>query len=127
MIHELTSSYIPEVQNNREKKACCLHNQHPKIICEQILDTKLNLETSYGGANLHLQIDTNGEAVLLVNGIARDKSAGNSTLLLSSTVQTDYEWHELIEGKVSYSQKEISATLFANKKKLAHNTFPVGD
>jgi hypothetical protein len=91
------------------------------------LDPKYNLETSYGGAILQLQISANGDAVLLVNGIARDKRAGNDTLILSSTVQTDYEWHELIEGKVSFGHNEITAALLANKKTLAQNTFPRGD
>ena len=88
------------------------------------MNTELKIEAAYGGAVLQLQISTKGEAVLLVNGIVRDKNTGKNTLLVSSTVQTDYEWHELIEGKVSFSTNNISAALFANKVQLAQQDFP---
>jgi hypothetical protein len=91
------------------------------------LKTEHNLKASYGGADLALVISVEGEATLIVNGIARDRSEGASTLLVSSTVQTDYEWHELIEGKVSISENQISATLYANKVELAQQNFPTGD
>ena len=88
------------------------------------MNNEHNLTASYGGAELALKISANGEATLLVNGIARDTSEGASTLLVSSTVQTDYEWHELIEGKVSIGKNQISASLFANKVELAQQAFP---
>ena len=92
-----------------------------------ILNTEHNLKASYGGAELTLKISIEGEATLLVNGIARDRTRGTSTLLVSSTVQTDYEWHELIEGKVSIGEDEISASLFANKIELVQQNFPTGN
>ena len=93
----------------------------------KILNTEYNLKASYGGAELALKISLEGRATLLVNGIARDRSEGAGTLVVSSTVQTDYEWHELIEGRVSISEDQISASLLANKIELAHQDFPVGD
>jgi len=88
------------------------------------LNNSHRIDASYGGVELQLQISTDGEAILLVNGIARDKSTGKKTLLVTSTVQTDYEWHELIEGKVLFSPEYISAALYANKVQLVHQKFP---
>ena len=83
----------------------------------------MKLDVSYGGAQLRLQVSTNGEAILFVNGLMRDSGNGPGTLLVSSTVQTGYEWHELIEGRVSFGENEISASLSANSKQLAQETF----
>lgn len=86
------------------------------------------LEVTYRGAQLKLEIHERNEgASLIVNGIVRGEEAGSKTLRLESTVQTDYEWHELIEGMVQFEPGKISATIFANKVEVAHRIFVRGE
>ena len=85
------------------------------------------LEVSYGGAQLKLDIhENNKRSSLLVNGIVRGEEAGSKTLRITSTLQTDYEWHELIEAIVRFEPGKISATIFANNAEVAHRIFPSG-
>ncbi len=82
------------------------------------------LEVTYRGAQLKLEIhENNDRASLLVNGIVRGEEAGSKTLRLTSSVQTDYEWHELVEGMVRFEPEKISATIFANNFEVAHRIF----
>ena len=82
------------------------------------------LEATYRGAQLKLEIhESNGRASLIVNGIVRREEAGSKTLRLTATVQTDYEWHELVEGMVRFEPGKISATIFANNFEVAHRIF----
>jgi len=86
-----------------------------------------SLETNYGGAKLCLLFSVDdedsaktGHARLLINNIERDRtvSTKNTILRLSSTVQTEYEWHEFIEALVEVKNDSITASLFASKAKL---------
>ncbi len=84
------------------------------------------LKTNYGGANLELSFGPTASATLRINGVERDSATRepngpNSqkvTLMLSSSVQTDYEWHEFVEAIVRYDTSTIEASLLANKQEL---------
>jgi len=84
------------------------------------------LETTYRGAHLKLEISDKGKTQLLINTLVRDEGSSEETLRLSSVVQTDYEWHELIEGLVSFEPGSITATLLANNICVAHKTYELG-
>ncbi|MFT5211655.1 MAG: hypothetical protein ACI9CE_003396 [Flavobacterium sp.] len=84
-----------------------------------------DLETNYNGAILRLIFSANdknneGEVRLLINNIEREKAASkeNTILKLTSTVQTEYEWHEFIEAIIEYGSNKITASLFASKVML---------
>ncbi len=88
------------------------------------------LEISYHGTTLAVQIvDEPPKASLLINGLARDQASSqttNTTLRLSTTVQTDYEWHEFVEAHLSYTDSGIRVQLFANKALLLEETHDRG-
>ena len=81
------------------------------------------LETTYRGAHLKLEISDEGKTQLLINGLVRDEGSSEKTLRLSSVVQTDYEWHELIEGFISFEPGCITASLLANNMNVAQKTY----
>ena len=81
------------------------------------------LETTYRGAQLKLEISDDGKTQLLINGLVRDEGSGEANLRLSSVVQTDYEWHELIEGIVSFEPGSVTASLLANNTNVAQETY----
>lgn len=85
------------------------------------------LETNYHGASLRLEFEDTPGARLLINGLVRQErrteADKRAVLRLASTVQTDYEWHEFIEGIVDYSQQKIQATLVANNTEIACQSF----
>ena len=86
---------------------------------------KHTLSTHYRGADLELTFDGEGHVSLLINGITRqstDLETGGTTRL-SSTVQTDYEWHEFVEGIVQPQGNAIEAVLIANNAELARQTY----
>ena len=85
---------------------------------------KYNLE--YRGAQLRVEIDDKMHSSLYINGMPRDSRSQvgvPSRCTLSSTVQTDYEWHEFIEADVVLSESEIVITLSANNATLGSETF----
>jgi hypothetical protein len=84
------------------------------------------LETTYRGAHLKLEI-SEGKTRLLINGLVRDEGSSEKTLRLSSVVQTDYEWHELIEGFVSFEPGSITGSLLANNINVAQKTYKLGE
>jgi hypothetical protein len=64
-------------------------------------------------------------ATLRINGIVRDTASSARdpvTLKVTSTVQTDYEWHEYIEALVEYGPTTIVARLLASSAELASIT-----
>ena len=64
-------------------------------------------------------------ATLSINGILRDTASSTTeriTLKVTSTVQTDYEWHEYIEALVEYGPTTIVARLLASSVELASIT-----
>ena len=85
---------------------------------------KYNLE--YRGVQLRVEIDDELHSSLYINGMRRDSRspvAVPGRCMLSSTVQTDYEWHEFIEADIVLSESEIVITLSANNAALGSETF----
>jgi hypothetical protein len=85
------------------------------------------LEVEYRNAALRVELGSNGSAGLFINNIQRMKEslkAPSGTLRLSSSVQTDYEWHEFIEVIVTFSGKEITISLRASNTEIACETYP---
>ena len=82
------------------------------------------LETQYRGVTLCLELGNN-QARLLINDIVRDQGIVTSSLRLSTTVQTDYEWHEFIEGIISREGNTLTAVLTASKAEVSRKDFAV--
>ena len=85
------------------------------------------LAAEYRHAVLRVELDSDRTARLLINNIQRMQAsltALSGTLRLSSSVQTDYEWHEFIEGIVTFNEKEISLSLWASNVEIACQTYP---
>ena len=99
------------------------------------------LQTHYQGAELCLQLTSvalAGEApnaaihgglaaTLMINGVTRDEvkcQSNTSTLRLTSTVQTDYEWHEFIEAIVDVTKDTVNIRLLASNTEVASLTAP---
>jgi hypothetical protein len=82
------------------------------------------LETDYEGSRLKLEFDEASErAVLIVNGIVRAEDAGTTILRPATSLQTGYEWHELVEGIVKIEPAKISASIRSNKVELVNRIF----
>jgi len=83
------------------------------------------LKVSYEGTELLLIFGQEPRASLCINGVERESVSSDKpaiTLKLSSTVQTDYEWHECVEAIVVYSASTIRASILASKKELITTT-----
>jgi len=77
------------------------------------------VEVNYRGANLKMEVDVDS-ASLSINGLERDRKplSPGQVVRLSSTVQTDYEWHEFVEGVLEVSERQVTLTLTANSQVL---------
>lgn len=99
------------------------------------------LQTHYQGAELSLELTSTASentslcatnhgglaATLRVNGITRDEASSQSNtskLRLTSTVQTDYEWHEFIEAIVDVTDTTVNIRLLASNTEVASLTAP---
>lgn len=85
------------------------------------------LETEYRGAKLQIEFDNKPQARLSINGLYRDKAVSDKdqvTLKLSSPVQTDYEWHEIVEALIEYQADAINASIFASNVLLQSTSIP---
>ena len=85
------------------------------------------LEVEYRNAALRVELDNDRSARLFINNIQRMHESLTTlpgTLRLSSSVQTDYEWHEFIEVIVTCSEKEIIISLRASNAEIACETYP---
>ena len=80
------------------------------------------LAIHYRDAELCVELDET-EARLLINGLVRQRSPVSKAVLLSSTVQTDYEWHEYIEGIITRHSCGIKMVILANKVQIAEKEF----
>ena len=84
------------------------------------------LEVEYRNAALRVEIDSNRSARLFINNIQRmheSLTPLSGTLRLSSSVQTDYEWHEFIEAIVTYDETETTVVLNASNAEIARETY----
>jgi hypothetical protein len=85
------------------------------------------LEVNYKNAALRVEMDDNRSAALFINNIQRMQESlttESGTLRLSSSVQTDYEWHEFIEVIVTVDEKEITISLRASNSEITCETYP---
>jgi len=94
---------------------------------------ELNIE--YHGANISARVDNlttptdNGGTYpvsLLINGLQRDKGhlkPASGRIKLSSPVQTDYEWHEIIEAIFVLKDNELTLSVTANQQPLSRQAF----
>jgi hypothetical protein len=84
------------------------------------------LRAQYRSACLRVELDDNLVARLFINNINRHEQSGETVpcvLNLSSTVQTDYEWHEYIEAIIKFGVREVTVKLLANNTEVAHETY----
>ena len=84
------------------------------------------LEVEYRNAALRVELDSNRSARLFINNIQRmheSLTPLSGTLRLSSSVQTDYEWHEFIEAIVTYDETETTVVLNASNAEIARETY----
>jgi len=85
------------------------------------------LQIDYRNADLKLEFDEGPSARLYINNIQRVQETADQTpctLRLSSSVQTDYEWHEFIEAIVTFGEDETIALIVASNTQIARETFP---
>ena len=85
------------------------------------------LHTQHGDVDVELIFDDTVHAELRIKNISReviDSENNPSRIVLSTTLQTDYEWHEFIEGVVQFETDKIQAKLFANKMEIASLIVP---
>ncbi len=88
------------------------------------------LRYDHQGACLELRVEEH-QITLNINGLTRATSPWSVSaaataavpVRLSTTVQTDYEWHEFIEGIVSVTAGKLSASLAANNQPLVTEFF----
>ena len=86
------------------------------------------LEVEYKNVALRVELGSEQSAELFINNIQRMQASlmvPSGTLRLSSSVQTDYEWHEIIEAIVTFTEKEIGISLRASNSEIAGQTYPV--
>lgn len=76
-------------------------------------------EVNYRGTRLCIDVEI-GSAGLSINGLERDRKplTPGQSISLSSTVQTDYEWHEFVEGILEIGEEQVKVTLTANSQVL---------
>ena len=78
---------------------------------------------NYRGVILTVESDEY-EGRLFINGLIRARIKLTSTTRLTSTVQTVFEWHELIEGTIIQKADKVTLTLYANNVEVALEEFP---
>ena len=86
------------------------------------------LEVKYRNVALRVELHGVRSAALFINNIQRMQDTLTTlpgTIRLSSSVQTDYEWHEFIEAIVTFTEKEIGISLRASNSEIAGQTYPV--
>ncbi len=84
------------------------------------------LQIEYKNAKLRIEVDGSPSARLFINNIQREAQTGDKapcTLRLGSSLQTDYEWHEFIEARVTFDANSVTISLAANNQQLASETF----
>jgi len=84
------------------------------------------ITVEYKGIQIGLQVSDTPAITLTIDGMVRSRqqsSKGTDVLLnLSSSVQTDYEWHEFIEATAFFTETEVQVKIAANKANLLEQT-----
>jgi hypothetical protein len=87
-------------------------------------DHQITIE--YKGVQIGLHVSDTPAIALTIGGIVRSRrQSPNRTdvlLNLSSPVQTDYEWHEIIEAYAFFTETEVQVKIVANKSNLLEET-----
>jgi hypothetical protein len=81
----------------------------------------------YRSAGLKIEVDDTPSARLYINNILRAQESTSTkpcTLALTTTVQTDYEWHEFIEATISFTENKAIVKLAANGAEILQETLP---
>lgn len=87
-----------------------------------------SIDLNYRENTIRVQVCLPRTARLFINNIQRDEQTAGDTqsrLNLTSSVQTDYEWHEFIEADVQFQKDNVRLTLLANKTVIADETVPL--
>lgn len=86
-----------------------------------------SVNVNYGGAEITVDLLTPPGARLTINRITRASEMVRppNVVRLSSTVQTDYEWHEFIEAVIDFKGDEIYIAINANNQRIAEERFAV--
>ena len=82
-------------------------------------------DLEYRGAQLRVEVTDKLLTSLYINGMCRDSRspAVSGQCSLSSTVQTDYEWHEFIKADIVLNESEIIIKISANNVTLGSESF----
>ena len=84
------------------------------------------LQIDYRGIDIRVEVIPKQSVCLYINNInrAQDKlSSDHCTVILNSSVQTDYEWHEFIEARVTLQGDMVSIGVEASNIKIAEQEF----
>lgn len=84
------------------------------------------ISIDYKDSTLCLHLDVPAKASLVINNITRRQQhaapGSNGGFHMTTTLQVGYEEHELIEGRASYNEGIIEASLSANGVELISET-----
>lgn len=83
------------------------------------------IEIDYCGNRLKVTFDASPSARLFINGIQRAEEFCHETtcvIQLTSTLQTDYEWHEFVEATFRFSAEAVLVEVTANRAILLTET-----
>ena len=83
------------------------------------------LRFKYKNASLRVELDQTLSARLFINNVQRMEKTCNSPveiIRLSSSVQTDYEWHEFIEALLTFRECDVTISLRASDSEIAYKT-----
>ncbi len=84
------------------------------------------ITVAYKGILIGLTVSEPACIRLSIDGIVRaQQQATQNTcerLTLSSSVQTDYEWHEFIEAYADFTRRHVHVKIYANKSMLLAKT-----
>ena len=76
----------------------------------------------YKGINICVQVNSNRFVTLKIDGVPRDTRViavpKGQAVILSSSVQTDYEWHEFITATVIIEEDMARVCVQANNQSI---------
>ena len=87
------------------------------------------LHTLYGDVDVELIFDESVHAELRIKNVVReviDSTNQPVKIVLSTTLQTDYEWHEQISGTFDRKDQSVRLTLLMSDVEIATGDFDLG-